>query len=132
MPHGRASSAVPVSVHPAGPRGRAATVVERGRGLRPSDLARRRPRGLPRRLGISGAPPRGPRRTGARRLGADRGAVVAADTPAILMGGAAALVVFWPFGDAEPRTRVRVFLPTVLMVLLAPRIAVPSLRAPLR
>src|SRR5205809_6372430 len=81
MPHGRASSAVPVSVHPAGPRGRAATVVERGRGLRPSGLARRRPRGLPRRLGIPGAPPRGQRRTGARRLGADRGAVVAADTP---------------------------------------------------
>ena len=51
---------------------------------------------------------------------------------AILVAGAAALVAFWPFGDAEPRTRVRVFLPTVLMVLLAPRIAVPSLRAPLR
>src|SRR6266516_3918729 len=48
--------------------------------------SRRRPRGLPRRLGIPGAPPRGQRRTGARRLGADRGAVVAADTPAILMG----------------------------------------------
>ena len=58
--------------------------------------------------------------------------LVALTAYAILIAGAAALVVFWPFGDAEPRTRVRVFLPTVLMVLLAPRIAVPSLRAPLR
>jgi len=51
---------------------------------------------------------------------------------AIIVAGAAALVVFWPFGDAEPRSRVGVFLPAVLMVLLAPRLAVPSLRAPLR
>jgi len=58
--------------------------------------------------------------------------LVALTAYAILIAGAAALIVFWPFGDAEPRTRVRVFLPTVLMVLLAPRIAVPSLRAPLR
>ncbi len=50
-----------------------------------------------------------------------------------LVAGAAALVAFWPSWETgEPRERAVIFLPAVLMVLLAPRLAVPSLRAPLR
>ncbi len=58
--------------------------------------------------------------------------LVALAAYAVLVAAAAALAAFWPgSGDAEPRARAGMFLPAALLVLLTPRLVVPSLRGAL-